>query len=201
MIHKAIKDVLVEKIKNNLQRENDIKREQRNGRKLKGCWKRYSERSVRKESEPNREDTTELDQNLNKNGQQTDEPENINISEAQTTFEQLFGEKMIKLDATVQKHIIVLDIVMSEKLFDKFNKVKNREEMAILKKKLEEGHSNAAKMEPLQILNLNTYAQEFPEDLQDKKEPSPVPNVAKMQVQTKTPIAEPIPNVAKWKIR
>ncbi|KAM1221484.1 hypothetical protein ACFX13_009354 [Malus domestica] len=108
---------------------------------------------------------------------------------------------MIKLDATVQKHIIVLDIVMSEKLFDKFNKVKNREEMAILKKKLEEGHSNAAKMEPLQILNLNTYAQEFPEDLQDKKEPSPVPNVAKMQVQTKTPIAEPIPNVAKWKIR
>ncbi|KAM1751097.1 hypothetical protein FF1_009208 [Malus domestica] len=52
MIHKAIKDVLVEKIKkqpdtqdddsnrehitqeNNLQRENDIKREQRNGGKL-----------------------------------------------------------------------------------------------------------------------------------------------------------------------
>ncbi|KAM0993580.1 hypothetical protein ACFX2G_009316 [Malus domestica] len=36
---------------------------------------------------------------------------------------------MIKLDATVQKHIIVLDIVMSEKLFDEFNKVKSREEM------------------------------------------------------------------------
>ncbi|RXH80932.1 hypothetical protein DVH24_004846 [Malus domestica] len=36
---------------------------------------------------------------------------------------------MIKLDATVQKHIIVLDIVMSEKLFDEFNKVKSREEV------------------------------------------------------------------------
>lgn len=42
-------------------------------------------------------------------------------------------------------------------------------QMGILKKKLEEGQSNATEMEPSQVLNLNTYAQELPKDLHDKE--------------------------------
>ncbi|RXH80931.1 hypothetical protein DVH24_004845 [Malus domestica] len=95
MIHKAIKDVLVEKImflllnhKNNLQRENDIKKRAKEWKKT-NVINNEQEKDARKdtvkdqsEKKANREDTTELDQNLNKNGQQTDEPKNININEA-----------------------------------------------------------------------------------------------------------------------
>ncbi|KAM2054351.1 hypothetical protein ACFX1T_003887 [Malus domestica] len=52
-----------------------------------------------------------------------DEPDNISINEAQTEFDKLFTEEMIKLNATIQKHIIGMDTVITEELFDKFKKV------------------------------------------------------------------------------
>ncbi|KAM1003059.1 hypothetical protein COP2_003506 [Malus domestica] len=62
------------------------------------------------------------DQNVNKHTKQTNEPDNISINEAQTEFEKLFSKEMIKLNAIVQKHIIGMDIVISEELFDEFKK-------------------------------------------------------------------------------
>ncbi|KAM1453720.1 hypothetical protein EV1_003355 [Malus domestica] len=62
------------------------------------------------------------DQNVNKHTNQTNEPDNISINEAQTEFEKLFSKEMIKLNAIVQKHIIGMDIVISEELFDEFKK-------------------------------------------------------------------------------
>ncbi|RXH75754.1 hypothetical protein DVH24_039453 [Malus domestica] len=57
--------------------------------------------------------------------EQTDESENININEAQIEFDKLFGKEMIKLDATVQKHIIGMDTIISEALFDEFKKARS----------------------------------------------------------------------------
>ncbi|KAM1863109.1 hypothetical protein ACFX14_003497 [Malus domestica] len=62
------------------------------------------------------------DQNVNKHTKQTNEPDNISINEAQTEFEKLFAKEMIKLNAIVQKHIVGMDIVISEELFDEFKK-------------------------------------------------------------------------------
>ncbi|KAM1175354.1 hypothetical protein ACFX2I_027761 [Malus domestica] len=99
---------------------------------------------------------------------------------------------MIKLDATVKKHIIDMDIAKSEELFNEFNantlKINDYlNHIGVLKKKIEEGQSNVVEMEPSQILNLNASAQELPEDLQYKKKPSLVQNAAEIQVHSKTP--------------
>ncbi|KAM2503637.1 hypothetical protein PS1_037640 [Malus domestica] len=59
-----------------------------------------------------------------------------------------------------------------------------------LKNELEEAQSNAVEMEPSQIPDLNASTQGLPDTLKDKKEPSPVPHAAKIQVQKKTPIME-----------
>ncbi|RXH95796.1 hypothetical protein DVH24_008296 [Malus domestica] len=45
------------------------------------------------------------------------------INEAQIEFDKLFGGEMIKLDATVQKHIIGMNTVISEELFDSSRKL------------------------------------------------------------------------------
>ncbi|KAM1048659.1 hypothetical protein ACFX2C_027849 [Malus domestica] len=99
---------------------------------------------------------------------------------------------MIKLDATVKKHIIDMDIAKSEELFNEFNantlKINDYlNHIGVLKKKIEEGKSNVVEIEPSQILNLNDSAQELPEDLQYKKKPSLVQNAAEIQVHSKTP--------------
>ncbi|KAM1262664.1 hypothetical protein ACFX13_028434 [Malus domestica] len=99
---------------------------------------------------------------------------------------------MIKLDATVKKHIIDMDIAKREELFNEFNantlKINDYlNHIGVLKKKIEEGQSNVVEMEPSQILNLNASAQELPEDLQYKKKPSLVQNAAEIQVHSKTP--------------
>ncbi|KAM1282143.1 hypothetical protein ACFX2I_022655 [Malus domestica] len=65
------------------------------------------------------------DQYVNKKTEQTDELENISINEAQIEFNKLFGEKMIKLDAIVQKHIIGMNTIISEELFDEFKKARS----------------------------------------------------------------------------
>ncbi|KAB2614755.1 hypothetical protein D8674_021343 [Pyrus ussuriensis x Pyrus communis] len=61
-------------------------------------------------------------QNVNKHTEQTDELDTISINEAQREFNKLFADEIIKLDATFQKHIIGIDTVMSEELFDEFKK-------------------------------------------------------------------------------
>ncbi|KAM1362820.1 hypothetical protein FF1_027766 [Malus domestica] len=99
---------------------------------------------------------------------------------------------MIKLDATVKKHIIDMDIAKSEELFNEFNantlKINDYlNHIGVLKKKIEEGKSNVVEIEPSQILNLNASAQELPEDLQYKKKPSLVQNAVEIQVHSKTP--------------
>ncbi|KAB2625943.1 signal recognition particle subunit SRP68-like [Pyrus ussuriensis x Pyrus communis] len=175
MIHKAIKDIPVEKIKN------VINNDERN------------------------------DQNVNKNTEKTDELENISTNEAQIEFNKLFGKKMIKLDATVQKYIIGMNTIMSEELFDEFKKARSIAEkryITFIEKLLQKvevhqkkNNAHNAKMLKMQtktsIGNLkNKFKEAQSKTLNYKKEPSPVPHAVEIQVEMKTPTVELMSNGA-----
>ncbi|KAM2938625.1 hypothetical protein FF1_038395 [Malus domestica] len=115
MIHKAIKDILVEKIKpgfeiSSAQPEEQSSKAKRHKKRAKIC--KITDAKIDEVYSENEENT-----------EQTDEPQNISINEAQIEFDKLFGGEMIKLDATVQKHIIGMNTVISEELFDSSRKL------------------------------------------------------------------------------
>ncbi|KAB2632044.1 signal recognition particle subunit SRP68-like [Pyrus ussuriensis x Pyrus communis] len=113
MIHKAIKEILVEKNQvPSTQLEEQSSKEKRHKKIAKKCKTTDAEiaEAHSKNEGQNMENIIGLDhnvinndegndQNVNKNTGQTDEPENIRINETQTKFDKLFGEEMIRLDA------------------------------------------------------------------------------------------------------
>ncbi|KAM1918213.1 hypothetical protein ACFX13_037715 [Malus domestica] len=171
------------------------------------------------EEEQNLKNITWHDQNVNKHTEQTDEPDNISINEAQTEFDKLFVDEMIKLDATVQKHIIGMDTVLSEELFDEFKKAssiaeKSEVEKLLRKVEINKKSSSALHTEMLKMqtktnvnnLKINIYLKQI-ESLEKKlqetqskvAEMKPMSNVGEMVGEMeveRTPTAAPIIPIA-----
>ncbi|KAB2599220.1 hypothetical protein D8674_009491 [Pyrus ussuriensis x Pyrus communis] len=131
------------------------------------------------------------DQNVNKHTEQTDEPENISINEAQTEFDKLFAEEIIKLDATVQKHIIGMNTVISEELFDEFKKASSiAEKMYITFREMMTHTMDASNRECLilsqMIKMLNSEVEKLLQEIEINKKNNNALNTEMLKMQTKT---------------
>ncbi|KAB2600423.1 hypothetical protein D8674_010694 [Pyrus ussuriensis x Pyrus communis] len=131
------------------------------------------------------------DHNVNKNTEQTDEPENISINEAQTEFDKLFGEEMIKLDATVQKHIIGMDTIISEELFDEFKKARSIAKKRYITFREMMAHAMDASNRECLILGqtikmLNIEVKKILQKVEINKKNSSAHNAKMLKMQTKT---------------
>ncbi|KAM0963704.1 hypothetical protein ACFX2J_022540 [Malus domestica] len=140
------------------------------------------------------------DQYVNKKTEQTDELENISINEAQIEFNKLFGEKMIKLDAIVQKHIIGMNTIISEELFDEFKKARSIAEKRYITFREMMAHAmDASNRECLILSQMNIMLSSEVEKLLQKVEIGSLKKKLE-KAQSKTPTVELMPNGAEMEV-
>ncbi|CAN6556696.1 unnamed protein product [Malus baccata var. baccata] len=199
MIHKAIKDIPVEKIKAGFEihsaqplgQSSRAKRHKMRAKKCKTTDAKIDNVQSENEEEQNMKNITWHDQNVNKHTEQTDEPDNISINEAQTEFDKLFADEMIKLDATVQKHIIGMDTVLSEELFDEFKKASSIAEKRYITFREMMAHAMDASNRECLILSqtinmLNSEVEKLLRKVEINKKSSSALHTEMLKMQTKT---------------